>query len=102
MTTLSKHQSRGVEHYKGRRAITTSMPSEQQLIQTIEQFQPEMVRSCSRLIQIPSVNGVNNEIAVAEAIAAQARSLGLLTQIVGENPHRPNVIVSTAESGQTG
>jgi acetylornithine deacetylase/succinyl-diaminopimelate desuccinylase family protein len=61
-----------------------------------------MAAFCSRLLQIPSVNGINDEIDVAEAVATQARSLGLHTQVVGQNPRRPNVIVSTAEGGPTG
>src|SRR5947207_15491495 len=72
------------------------------LLQTVKSQQPEMVRFCSHLIHIPSVNGVNDEIDVAEAIADQARALGLHIQIEGENPRRPNVIVSTAPVGQTG
>ncbi len=76
--------------------------SENQLLQIVDQFQPAMVRFCSQLLQIPSVNGVDDEVTLAETIAAQARSLGLFVQIVGENPRRPNVIVSTADSGKTG
>jgi acetylornithine deacetylase/succinyl-diaminopimelate desuccinylase-like protein len=60
------------------------------------------VEFCSHLLQIPSVNGINDEIEVAEAIAMEAKALGLHAQIVGENRRRPNVIVSTSESGETG
>ncbi|NWG16447.1 MAG: M20/M25/M40 family metallo-hydrolase [Chloroflexi bacterium] len=73
-----------------------------QLDSTIHRFQSEMTDFCHRLLQIPSVNGVHDERHLAEAIAAQARVLGLHAQIVGANPARPNVIVSTAESGPTG
>jgi acetylornithine deacetylase/succinyl-diaminopimelate desuccinylase-like protein len=45
---------------------------------------------------------VNDELEVAEAIAHQARALGLHTQLVGDNPRRPNVIISTAPVGPTG
>lgn len=61
-----------------------------------------MVAFCRRLLQTPSVNGIHDEIAVAEAIADEARRLELHARIAGENPRRPNVIVSTAESGTTG
>ncbi len=61
-----------------------------------------MTAFCSRLLQIPSVNGVDDEVTVAEAIAEQAQRLGLHVQIVGENPRRPNVILSTAAAGETG
>lgn len=75
---------------------------EDRLLQIAQQFQPEIAAFCSKLIQTPSVNGVHGEIAVAEAIADQARSLGLHVQMVSENPRRPNVIVSTAAAGKTG
>jgi acetylornithine deacetylase/succinyl-diaminopimelate desuccinylase-like protein len=76
--------------------------AENRLVETMREFRPAMVNFCSRLLQIPSVNGVDDEIGVAEAIAAQAQSLGLHVQIVGDDPRRPNVIVSTSESGDTG
>jgi acetylornithine deacetylase/succinyl-diaminopimelate desuccinylase-like protein len=63
---------------------------------------PQMISFCARLLQTPSVNGVDDERAVAELIAAEAQRLGLPVQIVGDNPRRPNVIVSTAEQGPTG
>ena len=63
---------------------------------------PQMTAFCARLLQTPSVNGVDDERAVAELIAAEAGALGLPAQIVGDNPQRPNVIVSTAEQGPTG
>jgi succinyl-diaminopimelate desuccinylase len=73
-----------------------------QLLQTVHRFQPQLVACCQRLLQIPSVNGVDDEVHLAEAIAAQAEALGLHTQIVGANPRRPNVIVSTAPEEPTG
>lgn len=72
------------------------------LAHTLTQFQPEMVAFCRRLLQTPSVNGQHDEIAVAETIAAEAHRLGLPVQIAGDNPRRPNVIVSTAQQGDTG
>jgi succinyl-diaminopimelate desuccinylase len=76
--------------------------TEHRLLQTIQQLQPEIVQFCSRLIQIPSVNGVHDELELAQAIGEQARALGLHVQFAGENPRRPNVIVSTAAEGETG
>lgn len=75
---------------------------ENRLLQIARQFQPEIAAFCSKLIQTPSVNGVHNELALAEVIAEQARSLGLGVEIVGEYSQRPNVIVSTAAEGKTG
>jgi acetylornithine deacetylase/succinyl-diaminopimelate desuccinylase-like protein len=68
----------------------------------IRSKQDEIVAFCSKLLQTPSVNGVHDEITVAEVIAAQARQLGLHAEIIGKNPRRPNVIISTSESGETG
>ena len=75
---------------------------EHRLLQTIHQLQPEIVQFCSRLIQIPSVNGVHDELDLAQAIDEQAQALGLYVQFAGENPRRPNVIVSTTVEGETG
>src|SRR4051794_26746898 len=80
----------------------TYSPIEQQLAQTLSDFKPDLVAFCQRLIQTPSVNGVDDEIAVAEVISAEARRLGLSVQIIGEFPQRPNVIVSTHDEGDTG
>src|SRR5262245_56167664 len=75
---------------------------EDRLLQMVRQFQPELVNFCSRLIQIPSVNAEHDEVALAEAIAEQATNLGLHARLVGENPRRPNAIVSTSAEGKTG
>jgi acetylornithine deacetylase/succinyl-diaminopimelate desuccinylase-like protein len=75
---------------------------EHRLLQTIRQLQPDIVHFCSRLIQIPSVNGVHDELDLAQAIDEQAQALGLHVQFAGENPRRPNLIVSTAAEGETG
>lgn len=76
--------------------------TEAQLLARVRQFKPEMVDCCSRLLQTPSVNGVNDELALAQVMAEQARSLGLIVQFAGENPSRPNVIISTDEQRPTG
>ncbi len=72
------------------------------LVETVSEFRPAMIDFCTRLLQIPSVNGVDDELEVAQAIAAEAQSLGLHTQLVGDNPRRPNVIVGTSNDGLTG
>ncbi|MBC7813115.1 MAG: M20/M25/M40 family metallo-hydrolase [Burkholderiales bacterium] len=75
---------------------------EEQLLASVHSFEPEIVSFCQKLLQTPSVNGIHDEIAIAEAIAAQAQALGLHVVIAGENPRRPNVIISTAPHGPTG
>ncbi len=82
--------------------LTLENPLEQALAATIESFRGEIVTFCQRLLQTPSVNGEHDEVALAELIAAEARKLGLSVQIVGQDPNRPNVIVSTSEAGETG
>lgn len=62
----------------------------------------ELTDFCARLVQTPSVNGVDPERPVAELIAAEAARLGLPAQLLGLQPERPNIVVSTAESGPTG
>lgn len=86
----------------GRFASGTICFMKDQLRSAITELQPDMVDFCRRLLQIPSVNNVNDELAVARAIAEKAQQLGLQTQIVGANPRRPNVIVSTDESHSSG
>lgn len=73
-----------------------------ELLSYIRSRQIDLVQCCARLIQTPSVNGVHNEVIIAEVVAEQARQLGLHAQIIGKDPKRPNVLVSTAESGPTG
>lgn len=77
-------------------------PFKEQICQLIEQKQEAMVETCSRLLQTPSVNGVHDEIALVEVMAEIAQALGLHTEITGENPQRPNLIVSTEAIGETG
>ena len=57
-------------------------PVDQRLLQTVRGFQPEIVAFCSRLVQIPSVNGVHDEIDVAQAIAEQALNRFILTSLL--------------------
>jgi len=75
---------------------------EQQLIEQTQRLREDMIAFCSRLLQTPSVNGVHDECAVALVIAEQAQALGLHVEVVGENPQRPNVIVSTSSESPTG
>lgn len=67
---------------------------EQQLANIIEDLNPRLIAFCQKLMQTPSVNAVYPERALAEVIAAEAISLGLQAKIVGDDPERPNVVVS--------
>ncbi len=72
------------------------------LLHWITEMQPEILRVCQRLIQTPSVNGVHNEIDMVNVLAEEAERLGLFTTISAIEPDRPNIIISTAETGETG
>jgi succinyl-diaminopimelate desuccinylase len=82
--------------------MTNLTALERQLITDAQSLRAELTAFCARLLQTPSVNGVHDEHDVALVIAQQAQSLGLDVQIVGENPQRPNVIVSTSSQSPTG
>lgn len=75
---------------------------ETQLAATLTRLQPDLLAFCRRLLQTPSVNGVDDEIHVAQVIADEARRLGLPVVLTGEQSQRPNVMVSTATEGDTG
>lgn len=53
----------------------------------------ELLACTQALVQIPSVNGRENEAAVAQAIAREAERLGLASEMVAAEPARPNVLV---------
>ncbi len=72
------------------------------LFEYLKQVQPDITAFCTKLLQTPSVNGVHDEIAIARVIEAEAKQLDLPVQLVGQNPKRPNVIVSTHPEGPTG
>lgn len=68
---------------------------EQQLLKMLNGLREPMLAFCRRLLQTPSVNGVHPEIRIANAIAYEARQLGLDAQIVALQADRPNVVVHT-------
>jgi succinyl-diaminopimelate desuccinylase len=74
---------------------------EQALVEAVHASASAIRDFAVRLIQTPSVNGVHPERALADVIAAEAVALGLNVEIVGEHADRPNVIVSTAPTGET-
>ncbi len=82
--------------------MTNITPLEQQLIDQAQHLRNDLTTFCARLLQTPSVNAVHDERAVALIIAKQALALGLHVEVVGENPQRPNVIVSTSTESPTG
>ena len=54
----------------------------------------ELVSLCQRLVQVPSVNGVDPEQAVAEVIAHELQARGLSPEILVYEAGRPNVLAT--------
>lgn len=52
----------------------------------------ELLAFLQDLVRIPSVNGRDNEAAVAERICAEAQRLGLASELVAADPARPNAL----------
>ena len=61
-------------------------------------FSQEIITLCQELIRIPSVNGKNNELEIAQFIAGFARDHGLETELPALEPNRPNVLVRLGPS----
>lgn len=72
------------------------------LVAAAQARQDAIAGLCSRLIQIPSVNGMDDEANVAQAIVDEARTLGLAAELAGADTRRPNVIVSAGAGATTG
>ena len=75
---------------------------EAQLMAYIAEHESELIEFCRKLLQTPSVNSVDDELAIAKVITHYAHSMGLVTEIAGLSAQRPNAIVHTEEQGDTG
>lgn len=73
------------------------MDAQAELQNIIERQRDQLVGFARRVLQVASVNGVDDEIAVAERFFYWSKRFGLDAQIVGENPRRPNVIVTLGQ-----
>lgn len=80
----------------------TWTPAEQDLIAFTGQHTEAMITFCQEMLRTPSVNGIHDEQAVAELIAAEASRLGLYVEVVGDDIARPNVVVRTAPDVRRG
>ena len=58
-----------------------------------QQYQDEMVAFLQAMVQIPSVNGRDDETAVSQRIIQQAHQLGFAAELVAKDPKRANAIV---------
>ncbi|MDX2159834.1 MAG: M20/M25/M40 family metallo-hydrolase [bacterium] len=68
---------------------------------TLSVHHDALIALARRLIQTPSVNGVDDEAAIAHQIAAWGSTHGLHTEMIGADARRPNVIV-TVGNGDPG
>lgn len=64
-----------------------------QFLSLAKTYLPDMVSFLQDLVRIPSVNGRQPELAVAQRIAVEAERLQLKTQFAAVDPQRPNVLV---------
>lgn len=62
----------------------------------------ELIELARLLVQTPSVNGQHGELAVAQHVAGFAERHGLHAELRGLDAERPNVLVRTPHSGETG
>jgi acetylornithine deacetylase/succinyl-diaminopimelate desuccinylase-like protein len=76
--------------------------ADQQIVDALHRLRPDLVTCCQRLLRIPSVNGVHDEVDVAQEIAARAQHLGLDVQRIDQHPQRPVLSISTSPRGATG
>lgn len=83
--------------------MTNTLTSNQSaMLEWITSHETQIMEFCRRLIQTPSVNGENPERAIAEVIKNEAAQLNLPVFISGDDPERPNVVVSTSNSMPVG
>ncbi len=75
-----------------------SSPSEEKITATCRKYQSDCVKFLQKLIRTPSVNGVHNELAIADLIVQECRSLGLPAQKLSAVRGRPNVYVGKKDS----
>jgi len=68
------------------------------MVQT-EQYAERMTSFLQDLVRIPSVNGRDNERAVAERILEEGKELGLDSLLAAKDDDRPNAIVTYGEGG---
>ena len=64
-----------------------------QILNSAQSYQNAISDFLQDLVQIPSVNGRDNEKAVAERIVAEGKRLGLESELVYKDQSRPNAIV---------
>ncbi len=56
-------------------------------------YKKDIIKFIQKLVSIPSVNGINNEVKIVEAIAEEAKVLGLPFETITKNKNHPNIFV---------
>lgn len=69
-------------------------PDTAHLVALARERQAEVVTFLQDLIRIPSVNGRDAEVAVAQRVAEEAARLGFKADLIAADPTRPNVVVN--------
>ena len=64
-----------------------------ELVTLVKRYEAPLLNFLQDLVRLKSVNGRHNEKAVAERIVAEAKRLGLDSQLVAKEPARPNALV---------
>jgi putative selenium metabolism hydrolase len=76
-------------------------PDMQQILTQASYYQSAITSFLQDLVRIPSVNGRDNEKAVAERIVAEGKMLGFQSELVAKDAERPNAVVQLG-SGENG
>jgi acetylornithine deacetylase/succinyl-diaminopimelate desuccinylase-like protein len=71
--------------------VTTDIST---LVSAAERYQPDLTAFLRDLIRIPTVNGREPEVALANRIQEEAHKLGLEYRFVALQPERPNILVT--------
>ncbi|MFA6518058.1 MAG: M20 family metallopeptidase [Candidatus Shapirobacteria bacterium] len=61
-------------------------------------YLPDLTNFLQKLIQAPSVNGQDSEVAVVDVIATEAKKLNLPYKIIAKDPRHPNIFIGQSFS----
>ena len=78
------------------------MESMEKIRELCLKYNKDLIKLVCDLVMIPSVNGENDEIKVAEKLNDCARKLGLPSELIALNPKRPNVFVGNNMDNNSG
>lgn len=76
------------------------MLSPQRLLAAAARYQPALLSFLQELVRTPSVNGQDNEAAVAALVQREAQRLGLPSRLVARDAARPNVLAAWGDGAR--